>query len=76
MIDFIVNIYRSTIVFIFLIGVSAAVGLTMIGFAFAGNPFLNTAASIAILAATALIVGTSGVLLSINDHLAALRQGR
>lgn len=68
MIKFIVDFYRSMIGLAFVLGAALAV---MAFFINAGGQ--GPLAALVILAATGLATGLSAVLISINDHLAAIR---
>jgi len=70
-IRFIVDLYRGMIGLAFALGVVIAVAALAID---AGG--MGALAALFILAATGLATGLSAVLLSINDHLAAIRDKR
>lgn len=69
MLNFIVNLYRS------LIGLAFVAGVIIAGLAFVSDiGGYGPLAALIVLAITGAATGVSAVLLSINDHLAALRE--
>lgn len=72
MIHALVEFYRAAIFVIFAIGCICAVVFLAFGLS-TGSPF-GFLMAVGILAVSALAVGTSAVLLSINDHLEVLRK--
>ncbi|ATP19797.1 hypothetical protein BV87_16275 [Sphingobium yanoikuyae] len=68
-VNVIVQLYRGAIGLIFILGVIASVAF----FASYGATY-GLASAIVIILSTILLTGISAVLLSINDHLAALRE--
>lgn len=67
MTQLIVNLYRATIGVIFVLGVILAIALTL-------SEGIGFISGIAALVGVTLVVGISAVLISINDHLAAMRR--